>query len=228
MTTQSDLNIEVPVAEEGVIKYQLQHTSKPIDLPVKVFAQIQGWRSLLFTLGLIGQDEHRYGGLSYGNISQRIAWGYEQFWITGTQTSHLSELAISDFCVVTATELGSNKLYAEGITHPSSEALTHASVYQSNFQAKAVIHVHSPAIWKQTHALKLVHTTGNLAYGSSAMALAVAAMFRQGVLTEQGIFTMLGHEDGVVAFADSLENAGLILIKTLSRALAIDPKMATR
>lgn len=228
MTSQSSLNAEIPQSEEGVIKYHYQHNSIPIEVPTKVFNQLQAWRSLLFNLELIGQNSQRYGGYSYGNISHRAAWGFEPFWITGTQTSHLSTLKNSDYCKVLATELGSNKLVSEGLCYPSSEALTHASVYQSNSQAKAVIHVHCPVIWRQTEALQLVHTTEQLAYGTPAMALAVAAMFKQGVLNEQGVFTMLGHEDGVVAFADSLENAGLLLMRTLSRAMAIDPQVATR
>lgn len=224
MTIETSHNIASPQAEEGVIKYQVQHTPAALEIPSKVFAQLTSWRSLLFQLQLLGQNPQLYGGLAYGNISQRIAWGNDQFWITATQTSHLPVLAPNDYTKVLNAEPLANLLFSEGEQQPSSEALTHASVYQANAQAKAVLHVHSPAIWRQTEALQLVHTARHVAYGTPAMAFAVAAMFKQGLLTEQGVFTMLGHEDGVVVYADSLENAGLLLIKTLTKAMALAPE----
>jgi hypothetical protein len=54
------------------------------------------------------------------------------------------------------------------------------------------------------------------------MAEAVAQLFSSGQLKPLPLFSMLGHEDGIVAFGDSLPTAATILITHLAKALAIE------
>jgi L-ribulose-5-phosphate 4-epimerase len=201
--------------QEGVIKYQLNHHYAPLTSDISV-TEVNVWRDILYKLNLIGQDEQRYGGLGFGNISQKLPTETLQFVISGTQTGHLAQLSRHDYCLVTRAFPQDNRIDSTGECQPSSEALTHASVYLQDAFVQAVIHVHSPAIWKNTHALQLAHTPEDVAYGTPAMANAVAQLVKTQSWQHAALFTMLGHEDGVIAFGTSLTEAADILIKQLS------------
>lgn len=206
--------------QEGVIKYQLNHRleSLPDDYSM---TEINVWRTLMMRLQLIGQNDARYEGYGFGNISQRDT-NSEQFIISGSQTGHIPVLTINDYCLVTTAIPELNQIHATGNCKPSSEALTHASVYLQNKKIQAIIHAHCPEIWKNTVKLELPHTAKNIAYGTPEMAIAVNQLFQQDTWQQGSIFTMLGHEDGVIAFGKDLSQAANILIKQLSLAIAIE------
>lgn len=206
---------------EGVIKYQLHHTQTPLPENL-VLAELNAWRTVMCKLNLIGQTPERYDGYGFGNISQRLETADLQFLISGTQTGHLSVLKRCDYCLVTQASPQKNTIISCGETKPSSEALTHASVYLQNPQIKAVIHVHCPEIWQLTQELNLPHTAADIPYGTPEMADAVTELFAAEQWQQSAVFTMLGHEDGVVAFGDSLSQAACSLITQFSRALAIE------
>lgn len=211
---------------EGVIKYRLEH--HPCDLANETgIREINAWRGLLFKLGLIGQSPEKYQGLGYGNISQRLMPGEQAFLITGTQTGHLKQLEPAHFAVVETASPPDNTIISSGPCEPSSEALTHASVYLHEPDAQAVIHVHCPEIWRNSLALCLPHTRADIAYGSVEMALAVKKLFASGKLKDTPIFCMLGHEDGVVAFGASLREAAVTLLTLLASALAIEQSIGS-
>ena len=207
--------------QEGVIKYQLNHHLASLPYYTSI-TEINAWRTLMYRLQLIGQDDLRYAGYGFGNISQRIESNSEQFIISGTQTGHLPILAVDNYCLVTTAIPKLNQIHATGKCKPSSEALTHASVYLQNKNIDAVIHVHCPEIWQNTEKLKLPHTIKNVAYGTPEMATAVNQLFKQESWQHGSIFTMLGHEDGVIAFGKNLTQAATILIEQLSLAFAIE------
>ncbi len=204
---------------EGVIKYQLHHTMNKLPNYACINA-INAWRKILITLNLLGQDPNRYAGYGFGNISQRL--NAQEFIITGTQTGNLASLKTADFCVVTQAQPEQNRIYALGETQPSSEALTHASIYAQNPAIQSIIHVHSPEIWRNTHKLQLHFTPANIPYGSVQMAHAVTKLFNQYIQQPEAIFSLLGHEDGIVACASTLANAGGLLIQKLAKTLEIE------
>ncbi|MCQ8104621.1 class II aldolase/adducin family protein [Methylomonas sp. SURF-2] len=210
---------------EGVIKYRLEHRQSPLPDAIDT-GPINGWRCLLFRLGLIGQKPERYEGLGYGNISQRLAPDGNGFLISGTQTGQLAYLAPKDFAVVTGASATLNSIQSLGPSMPSSEALTHAAIYALTPSAQAVIHVHCPEIWRQTRCLGLPFTAVEIAYGSVEMNLAVEGLFASGQLHHLPLFSMLGHQDGIVAFGDSLTSAAQTLLSQLARALAIEQNRA--
>ena len=82
-----------------------------------------------------------------------------------------------------------------GPIRPSSEALTHAAIYDAFESIRYVFHVHSPDIWRQSQWLSLPSTSADIAYGTVDMALALKKL--AGASGPEGIMTMLGHEDGV-------------------------------
>jgi len=203
---------------EGVIKYQLNHQHIPLKTQFPI-ASLNAWRSVFYKLELIGQVKNRYDGYGFGNISQRIMTSDRQFLITGTQTGGLNLLSTQNYCLVKQVDLKNNSLESIGESKPSSEALTHASVYQQNRKITSVIHVHSPDIWHKTKNLKLPFIADNIPYGTPEMADEVTRLLQESYPQPTGIFSMLGHQDGVVAYSDSLEKAACLLIKTYSKAI---------
>ncbi len=206
---------------EGVIKYQLTHTQRRIEADFSI-TELNAWRKLLFKLGLIGQDADRYGGLGFGNISQRVAKASQQFIITGSQTGMLSTITPEQMTLVLASDIYQNSLTSIGLYQPSSESLTHASLYKLDDNIQAVIHVHSPSIWRHTHKLGLPNIDAEIPYGTVEMANEVARLYQSGCLQKTMLFSMLGHEDGVVAFGNTLEFAALKLIQYLALSLQLD------
>jgi L-ribulose-5-phosphate 4-epimerase len=213
--------------QEGVIKYQLMHAQQPVD-PSLPITGLNAWRTIFVRLGLIGQNPKRYGNIGFGNISQRIAPDSDQFLISGTQTGHIVHLSLEDYALVIKAEPHQNRLQSCGLRKPSSESLTHASVYAYNNTIQAVIHAHSPEIWKHTVMLGLPHTSADVPYGTVEMATAVEQLFQSGTLAQISLFTMLGHEDGVVAFGKNMQEAAWQLIKCLSMAIAIEQQGINR
>lgn len=204
---------------EGVIKYQLHHTHSPLPAQIAL-AELNAWRTMMFKLNLIGQNPQRYQGYGFGNISQRLNTENLQFIISGTQTGHLSVLSRHDYSLVTQAIPQHNTLFSSGETQPSSEALTHASVYLQKPDIQAVIHVHCPEIWQQTQALNLAHTAADVAYGTPEMAAAATQLFKSENWQQSAVFTLLGHEDGVIAFGTSLSQAACALITELAKTIA--------
>lgn len=203
--------------QEGVIKYQLEHLTA--DLPAGIdIDELNAWRRLLYRLNLIGRIPEKYNGLGFGNISRRLVPGSEQFVISGTQTGHLANLTKQHYALIQSASPQHNRIQSCGLCAPSSEALTHASVYSQAPSIQAVIHVHSPALWRNTIPLQLPHTAADVPYGTPEMAQAVKNLFSSARLDSLQLFSMLGHEDGIIAFGSSLPAAATVLITQLVKA----------
>ncbi len=207
-------------SREGVVQFNL--TFLPADpLPAAMIGSLNAWRQILYKLGLIGQDPHRYGGLGFGNVSIRVASGNAtSFIISGTQTGGMDRLFPEHYTLVTDFDPAANSVVAEGVVRPSSEALTHGSLYRLDSRIGAVIHVHSPEIWTQADAVGLPVTRRNVHYGTPEMADEVCRLFQNTPVGELKIFAMGGHEDGIVAFGNSMEQAGLTLVRYLAVTIA--------
>ncbi|BCX82304.1 L-ribulose-5-phosphate 4-epimerase [Methylomarinovum caldicuralii] len=201
---------------EGVIRYRLDF-SRGRALRWPDYPRLESWRRILRRLGMIGRAPARYGGLAFGNVSQRVPGG---FVISATQTGGRERLAPEDYCLVTAAEIEANRIVACGVHPPSSEALTHAAVYRAAPQVTAVFHGHSPEIWRCGEALGLGLTPPTAGYGTPALARAVMAQVRR--RPQAGVIVMAGHEDGILAYGISLSRAGTLLTTVLARALTLE------
>lgn len=211
--------------KEGVLKFQLEFTQNQTVSPDDL-KEINAWRKIVYLLQMIGQDPDRYGGYGFGNISQRLApfdapRHRRPFVISGTQTGGLAELTAEHYAVVRECYPQENRLVAEGPIRPSSESLTHGMVYDSDTDLRWVIHVHSPEIWHQGEALKLPTTHPDVPFGTPEMASEVERLFRESDVKARGIFSMGGHEDGIVTFGRTAEAAGTTLLTYLARALQL-------
>jgi ribulose-5-phosphate 4-epimerase/fuculose-1-phosphate aldolase len=209
------------IEQEGVIKYQLDHTDDIINEIISL-TEINAWRTIMHRLGLIGQTPGKYAGYGFGNISQRLGSSNRQFIISGTQTGHLESLSAKDYCLILDAELTANKITSRGLCKPSSEALTHAAVYQHASHIQCIIHVHCTEIWTKTEQMHLPHTNSDIAYGTPEMAKAVEELLHKA--GQLSVFSMLGHEDGIIAIGSTMQQAAWELIKHLSSAIAIDQK----
>ncbi|MEE9412592.1 MAG: class II aldolase/adducin family protein [Methylococcales bacterium] len=209
---------------EGVIKFKLDYTNTPLPEQIvndcrDTLSTLNVWRNILKQLGMIGQDPLRYNGLGFGNMSIRTETNHAAFLITGTQTGKLNDLQQHHFSLVTAANTENNSIVASGKIRPSSEALTHASIYSADQSIQVIIHIHFPLIWQLTRQLNFSATASNVAYGTPQMALAVINLVKSIQTDQPAVFAMLGHEDGVVAYGDTVEGVAQTLIGLLARAL---------
>lgn len=212
---------------EGVIKYQLNHTDKAICIKISI-TELNSWRTIIHRLGLIGQKTDLYDGYGYGNISQRIFQNDPRFIISGTQTGHIDFLSSDEYCLILDADPYQNKITSEGPCKPSSEALTHAMVYLQHQDIQCIIHAHSPEIWNHTEALDLPCTAKDVAYGTPEMAIAVKQLFQSGQLNHTSLFTMQGHQDGVIAFGTTIQKAAEEIIHILAQAISIENESIAR
>ncbi len=210
---------------EGVIQFELSHTGVAIDAHAvnQVFCQLVAWREILARSQLVGQDPTLYQGFGYGNASVRVGRrssgrGRRSFLITGTQTSGKDHLKLSDCAVVDSYNTRANQVASHGRAEPSSEALSHAAIYDLGPHIQAVLHAHSPTIWNTAVKLRIPITDPTATYGTPAMAQAIASCYQQGLFAERQILAMGGHQDGILAFGRTVEEAGMVLIKWLGRA----------
>ncbi|MBI5497215.1 MAG: class II aldolase/adducin family protein [Deltaproteobacteria bacterium] len=211
-----------PRHDEGVIKFTADHVATGIPLPVPpdVLGPLTGWRTILWDLGLIGQAPARYGGAGFGNVSARVSAGAAAFWVTGTQTGGRRVLGDTDVALVEKHDVRRNRVASRGPVPPSSESMTHGAIYEHGRHVRWVFHVHSPVLWKAAARLELPRTPVDAPYGTPEMAAEVDRLFRDGPLRRLRVLSMDGHEDGIVSFGTTAEEAGTALLAQLARALS--------
>ncbi len=194
---------------DGVIKYNFDfRPTSP--LHVSQYKDIEDVRSRLYALKLIGISN----GIGYGNISQKNSDG--TFIITGTQTGDLSSLNGEHYAYI--QEYNDRKFYlkSSGMIKPSSESLTHATIYNLHEEIKAVIHIHSKYIWNfmlKNSYLK----TEDVDYGTKEMIDEVNRIYEDTDPLSDAKFVMSGHEDGVISFGRTLKEAEITLYRVISR-----------
>ncbi len=211
--------------QEGVIKFRAEHRPAPLaearygELACKLIA----WREILGLTGLVGRDPQRYEGFGYGNISARVGppgspYGRRAFLITGTQTAGRRCVGLADFALIERYDYRRNRVWSQGPSGPSSETMTHAAIYDASPAIRCVLHAHSPVVWRRARQLGLPTTDAAIPYGTPEMALAVRRICESGLAPERRILAMGGHEDGIVSFGRSPEEAGEVLLGWLARA----------
>ena len=204
---------------EGVIKFQLDFQEGPS--PDEGFLlELNAWRTIFRQLGLIGQDPARYDGYGFGNLSRRLpGQSGPAFLISGTQTGHLTNLLPEHYATVHQCDPVANRLKSSGQTQPSSEALSHGVLYQSNPEILWVMHLHSPDIFPQRTPLGLPCTDPSAAYGTPAMAAEIQRLANFHKQADPGLLVMTGHQDGILAYGSSAAETGLLVVETLALAL---------
>ncbi len=198
--------------DEGVIKFKLTLKRAPAPEMNQVIA-LEKWRALFFKLSLIG--EYPIDKIGYGNLSSRLA--KTSFLITGSQTGHLAHLQAHHYTKVIDCDLKKGSVTAEGLIPPSSESLTHYGIYQANPAIQYVFHVHHQKLWELLKSGPYDFINEDVAYGTQEMAEAASALLWN---KTSGIFVMKGHEDGIISYGTTAEDAGRIILE-LYRKLAV-------
>ncbi|OGW72551.1 MAG: hypothetical protein A2Y02_02480 [Omnitrophica bacterium GWA2_52_12] len=199
-------HLPIPGArDEGVIKFECRWQEAP-PLALADLSELIPVRNELFTRGLIGVYPD---GVGYGNLSIRRTPA-PGFIISGTQTGHLAKIGAEHFTLVSDCDIPANRLECRGPLKASSESLTHAMLYETFPEVCAVIHVHSPALWKKL--LNRVPTTSAaVPYGTPQMAWEIKRLAAESSLAKKGILVMAGHEDGVITMGKDLADARQVL-----------------
>ena len=197
--------------DEGYVKYDSHWTPGPAT-HIEAARELDRWRRPLYAAGLIGEYEEH--GIGYGNISMRRG-ASNLFLITGTQTGKLDVTDERHYSLVTDCDLRANVVRCSGPVQASSEAMTHGAIYALGDAIGAVVHVHSRDLW-ETMRGTLPMTDPEVAYGTPAMAMELDRLYRMGGFREAGVAILAGHEDGLISFGTTIEEAA-------TRVLRLDP-----
>ena len=190
------------MSEDGVIKFQCSW-KKELSVRRESIDALNMWREKLYQLRLIGEYPD---GIGYGNISQRAS--DNSFWISGTQTGGIPHLTEHEYSLVTSFDLEKNQLCCEGAIQASSESLTHGALYENNLEIGSVFHVHNLELWEKLISMGL-STPGTVEYGTYEMAQAAKKRSH----SEEKIFAMGGHKEGIITFGKNPDEAGSVLLK---------------
>ncbi|MBU43830.1 MAG: rRNA adenine methyltransferase [Spirochaetaceae bacterium] len=203
--------------DEGTIKFKADfELCHPFSAPV--VTSLIAARNRLFDRGLIGVYPD---GISFGNLSIRAHHPEDArpgFFITGTQTGYIQRLDETHIAFVDRCDIAANYLRSTGPIQASSEAMTHYMIYSVDPAINAVVHVHSPVMWK--YWKDRAPTTGrDIPYGTPEMAAAVEDL----VLVRKpeqaaGFLVMAGHEDGVMSYGLNLDVAMELILEKAEEA----------
>jgi len=196
---------------DGVIKYHVEHqdTQAP---EFTGFTAIEALRSRLFALGLIGEKD----GIGYGNISRRVGQSHT-FFITATQTGRQPKLTPNFYSYIDDYDFESFTVFSKGTFKPSSEALSHAMIYEIDQNINVVIHVHSHALWSFMKKHHYLSTQAE--YGTEQMVNEIEMLYKNINPFTNNAFVMKGHEDGVITFGRNIEDAELALYGIIQKYL---------
>ena len=205
---------QTPAPHDGYVKFSAAWTPGPAPDAVAAGALID-WRTRLFQERLIGMYEN---GIGYGNISIRLN-GEGAFIITGTATGGIPQLTPEHLTTVTGVMFDMNQLSCTGPCSASSESMSHAMLYQCGANVQAVIHIHHRRLWEKL--LYHVPTTpADVPYGTPEMASALRTLWHETDLTNTKVLVMAGHEEGIISFGSSLDEAGMILFSYVQKNLS--------
>jgi len=194
--------------KDGVVKYTLEFKqTKSIEFTCK--DKIESIREELYALNLIGAYDD---GIGFGNISLKNQDG---FVITGTQTGHKIHLNIEDYSLVEKVNFETFTTYASGQCKPSSEAITHACIYELDESIGAVIHIHDEKLWRYMLENDFINTS-DVEYGSLDMIKDIKEIYKELDMLENNAFAMKGHFEGVFVFDKTLQKAKEHLFEILA------------
>jgi L-ribulose-5-phosphate 4-epimerase len=194
------------MTEKGYVQFDCHHDDGAAPRGAAA-RELCTWRDRLHDAGLIGTGAD---GIGFGNIS--VWTGPGTFLITGTATGGIPRLGTAHLTEVVAWDIDANRLRCRGPVVASSEALSHAAIYQVSPAACAVAHAHDARAWERLRGHALT-TDPRAEAGTPAMARAIQQALGLAGPANTGILVMGGHPDGLLAFGPSLADAALQLLQ---------------
>lgn len=203
--------------DEGYIKFQ------PVWIKTDPFAEsslrnLLTYRQKCYERQWIGAYPD---GIGFGNISERIVDGDNTFFISGSATGGIPVLGPEQIAKVTGVAAEENKLWCNGPIIASSESMSHAVIYEQLPWVKGVIHIHHLELWQRL-LNKVPTTPADAPYGSPEMVAGIVRLLATTNLAEQKLFVMEGHEEGIFAFGETLEEAFGVLCTANHQILSSD------
>jgi len=195
---------------EGYLKFDCHLTKEETAIPDALFIPLNYWRNELWENELIGCYPD---GIGYGNISVRLP-GSDQFYISGTATGSIPELSRLHYALVEKCDPASNSLWCKGLIKASAESMSHSAIYVASPAVGAVVHVHNRRLWEKFRNV-LPTTDQKIEYGTPEMSEAISRIMLLPETLNQKIFVMGGHEEGLVSFGKTVEEASLIMLELL-------------
>ena len=196
-----------PFPLEGSVKFDCHLTIEKIEIPSQLYEPLNFWRNELWLKCLIGANSD---GIGYGNISVRIS-GSNQFYISGTATGGIPELEQIHYPLVERCEPEANSIWCRGLINASAESMSHAAIYSANNEIASVVHVHNRQLWEKY--LGIIPTTDKeVEYGTPEMANEIGRIMTNSETIARKVFVMGGHEDGIISFGNTVEEAALIVL----------------
>ena len=192
---------------EGYIKFNCQLIKKEIEIPAALFEPTNHWRTILREKGLIGVYPD---GIGYGNISIRIP-GTDCFYISGTATGSMQVLDHSHYALVDRCDPALNFIRCIGLIRASAESMSHAAIYSANRDVEAVVHVHNRYLWEK-YLDRIPTTDRKVEYGTPEMAFEIGRIMLLPETLQKGAFAMGGHEEGLVSFGKTVEEAAMTIL----------------
>lgn len=174
---------------------------KSESLTTEAISDINHWRNVLYKKNMIGVGAD---GIGFGNISKRHNSG--EFIISGATTGKFETLTNEHYTVVTHFNIETNYLKCKGPIIASSESMTHGVTYTLNNQINAVVHIHHAELWHK-YINVLPTTNKDVEYGTPAMAREIIRLYQHDTFSSQKIMVMAGHQDGLLSFGNTLEEA---------------------
>ena len=197
--------------DEGYIKFESKWTEGPPPSWYKIQALAE-WRQRMFEVGLIGSLPD---GIGYGNISIRDMPAH-QFLITGTMTGNVKMLGRNHFTRIRSYDFDLNQVDCFGPVNASSETMTHAAFYHASRSINAVIHIHNAEMWHRYKGV-MPTTSPDVTYGTPEMAYEVIRLLRDREKPAKQLLIMGGHQDGVLAYGNTLGHAATTLLNCCDR-----------
>ncbi|MEM7102195.1 MAG: class II aldolase/adducin family protein [Bacteroidota bacterium] len=195
--------------DEGYIKYQCHWQLTPA-LPSAYIDGLNKTRRELVLRNWVGV--YPESGIGYGNLSSRHPEKPGCFIISGTQTGGIKQLTGYHYAIVTAWNLDKNVVHCKGPLKASSEALTHAGIYALSPEIMSVIHIHHKGLWEKWKNI-LPTTPESVGYGSVEMAKWMKILYQNSDLRNVRALVMGGHEEGLIGFGKTNEEALQNLVK---------------
>jgi ribulose-5-phosphate 4-epimerase/fuculose-1-phosphate aldolase len=90
--------------------------------------------------------------------------------------------------------------------------MSHAAIYLANSEVGAVVHIHNRQLWER-YLYVLPTTNKKIEYGTPEMAYEISRIMTLPETLNKKVFVMGGHEEGIIAFGKTVEEAALTILK---------------
>ena len=193
--------------DDGYIKFACHLIPEKIEIPSSLFDPLNFRREEMWQRSFIGAYPD---GIGFGNISIRVPQS-DKFYISGSATGGLPELAQIHYPLVEKCDLTQNELWCKGLVKASSESLSHAAIYSCDTAIGSVIHIHNRKLWDKY--LDVLPTTAReVEYGTPEMAYEIIRLMGLPETQNRKVFVMGGHAEGIVAFGKTVEEAARLIL----------------